>query len=241
MEMESQSRPAVLPAQAASPNPSRGSRLANNLVIGMARHWLLIFNVAWSVFLILPFLAPILMQLGFEGPARGIYMLYTIFCHQLPDHSYFLFGRTPVPQDAELIAGGMAATANLWAQRSFIGGPDIGWKVAICQRDIAIWGSVVMGGLVYGLLRGRGIRMPFKVYVFFLIPIAVDGLSQMVGLRESNWVLRTVTGALFGFATVFFAYPFVDEAMQEVLDSELGRQQAVEELEPAIGQSAPGS
>ena len=66
--------------------------------------------------------------------------------------------------------------------------------------------------------------MPFKVYVFFLIPIAVDGLTQMVGLRESNWVLRTVTGALFGFATVFFAYPFVDEAMQEVLDSELGRQ-----------------
>jgi uncharacterized membrane protein len=239
MELETQSRPATLPAQLATP-PTRGSRLANDLVIGLARHWLAVLNVAWAVYFLLPFLAPILMQLGLEGPAQAIYFVYSVFCHQLPDHSYFLFGPTPIPQDAELIAGGMAASTNLWVQRAYIGSPEMGWKVAICQRDVAIWGSVVVGGLVYALLRRRGVRLPFKVYVFFIIPIAVDGLSQMVGLRESNWLLRTVTGALFGFATVLFTYPFVDEAMQEVLDAELGCQESTEGWEPAPGQPTPG-
>ncbi len=44
-----------------------------------------------------------------------------------------------------------------------------------------------------------------------------DGLTQLVGLRESNWELRTLTGALFGAAAVWFASPYVDDARGEVL------------------------
>jgi uncharacterized membrane protein len=76
-------------------------------------------------------------------------------------------------------------------------------------------------GLLYGLVRYRLRPLPFKIYVLFLIPIAVDGLTQLVGWRESNWWLRTLTGALFGFASVWLAYPYVEEAMQDVLDQEL--------------------
>jgi uncharacterized membrane protein len=59
--------------------------------------------------------------------------------------------------------------------------------------------------------------LPLWLFLIFLIPIGVDGLTQLVGLRESNWELRTLTGALFGAAAVWFAYPYVDDAMQEVL------------------------
>jgi uncharacterized membrane protein len=162
------------------------------------------------------------MQAGFVTPARVIYGIYSFTCHQLPDHSYFLFGESPVPQAEALMAAGAPDEANLFLFRSFIGNPQIGYKVALCERDVAIYGSVALGGLAFALLRHRGkLRAPsLKVYALFLIPIAVDGLSQLVGLRESNWWLRTVTGAIFGLASVWLAYPYVEDAMQEVIETE---------------------
>jgi uncharacterized membrane protein len=37
-----------------------------------------------------------------------------------------------------------------------------------------------------------------------------------VGWRESTWLLRSITGALFGFASVWLLYPRLEQAMQEV-------------------------
>jgi uncharacterized membrane protein len=58
-----------------------------------------------------------------------------------------------------------------------------------------------------------------------IIPIGFDGLSQMPGLannlpewipiRESNPVLRTVTGSLFGFFTAWYLFPLIEESMVE--------------------------
>jgi uncharacterized membrane protein len=196
------------------------SRTANGIVIWIARHWLAIFNTAWALYVLLPFLAPMLMQAGMPAAAQVIYTIYSVLCHQIPTHSYFLFGPELAPQAPELIAGGMAASNDLLQVRTFIGSAEVGWKVALCQRDVAIYAAVFFTGLLYGLVRHRLRPLPFKIYVLFLIPIAVDGLSQLVGLRESNWWLRTLTGALFGFASVWLAYPYVEEAMQDVLDQE---------------------
>lgn len=195
---------------------------ANRLVLAIARHWLVLFNTAWGLYVILPFLAPILMQVGFVAPARLIYGVYSFTCHQLPDHSYFLFGESPVPQAQALLAAGAPSDDNLFLFRSFIGNPQVGYKVALCERDIAIYGAVFLAGLAFAILRRHGkLRAPsLKVYLLFLLPIAVDGLSQLVGLRESNWWLRTVTGAIFGLASVWLAYPYVDDAMQEVIETE---------------------
>ena len=59
--------------------------------------------------------------------------------------------------------------------------------------------------------------------MLFLIPIAIDGGTQLIGWRESNWFLRTVTGALFGFASVWLAYPYVEDAMADVMAEEQER------------------
>ncbi len=193
---------------------------ADALVNGIARHWLLLFNLAVSVYVGLPFLAPILMNAGFTGPASVIYGLYSFTCHQLPDHSYFLFASTPTPNLAVLETWGMAPGLSPLAQRGFIGAGDVGFKVALCQRDVAIYASVVVGGLLFGLFRRRIKAPSIKVYLILLIPIAVDGLSQMVGLHQSNWWLRSVTGAIFGLASIWLAYPYIQEAMQDVLDTQ---------------------
>ena len=196
---------------------------ANRLVLGIARHWLALFNIAWGTYVILPFLAPIFMQVGLELPARIIYGLYSFTCHQLPDHSFFLFGPNPVPLLPELESIGMTPGLDLLGQRQFIGGAEAGYKVALCQRDVAIYGSVFIAGILYALFRDRIKSPSLKVYVLFVIPMAVDGLSQLFGLRESNWLLRGITGAMFGAASVWLAYPYVDEAMQDVIDSEESR------------------
>lgn len=202
------------------------SRAANNLVIWVARHWLAVFNMAWAVYVFTPFLAPVLMDAGFPVAAQAIYTVYSFLCHQLPTHSYFLFGPQLAPHAHDLIPAGMAAGSNLFEVRSFVGSAEAGWKVALCQRDVAIYATVFVTGLFYSLLRYRLRPLPFKIFLLFLIPIGVDGLTQLFGLRESNWWLRTLTGALFGFAAVWFAYPYIEDAMQEVLEDELIRDAA---------------
>ncbi len=63
------------------------------------------------------------MRAGMPEAAQVIYTVYSVFCHQLPDHSYFLFGPALSPQDPALIAAGMSSSSNLFQVRSFIGSP----------------------------------------------------------------------------------------------------------------------
>jgi uncharacterized membrane protein len=194
--------------------------------LGIARHWLAIFNVAWATYVLLPFLAPVLMSIGLTAPARVIYAVYSIMCHQLPDHSYFLFGPELAPNELTLEAGGMAAGLGPLAQRQFIGNELLGFKVAICQRDVAIYGSVLAAGLLFALVRRRLPTLSLRWYLLLLIPMALDGGTQLFGWRESTWLLRTLTGALFGAASVWLAYPYIDEAMQDVVQTEEQRRSA---------------
>lgn len=209
-----------------TPATSPISDIANRIVLWIARHWLAIFNVGWGSYVLIPFLAPILMQMGYTGPARVIYGVYSFTCHQLPDHSYFLFGETAVPLAPTLEAAGAPPADDLLLFRRFEGNMAVGYKVALCERDVAIYGSVLLAGLVFGVLRNtqRVRPLSLKIYLLFLIPIAVDGLTQLFGLRTSNWWLRSVTGALFGFASVWLAYPYIEDAMQEVIEVETERQ-----------------
>lgn len=219
-----------LPTNPAPPpefdTPSRATELASGFVVWIARHWLALFNAAWGVYVLLPFAAAMLMAAGIETPAWVLYRVYSFLCHQLPSHSYFLFGPEHAPSLAVLEANGLPPGAGLLEQRQFIGNAQIGYKVAICERDVAIYGAVSLAGLAYALIRPRLRPLPFRWYLVALIPIAVDGLTQLFGLRESNWWLRTLTGAIFGVATVWLAYPHVDYAMRDVIDTEQARPRA---------------
>ncbi len=204
---------------------SKLARAANQLVLGIARHWLALFNLAWGTYVVLPVLAPVLMHFGLYEPANIIYTVYSFMCHQLPDHSYFLFGPGLTPLKPVLEAGGMPVSINLFQERQFIGNAVLGYKVAICERDIAIYGSVLLFGLLFGVARRWMKPLSIWLYILLLMPMAVDGTTQLIGLRQSDWLLRSVTGILFGAASVWLAYPYIEEAMQEVIESEQLREQ----------------
>jgi uncharacterized membrane protein len=112
--------------------------------------------------------------------------------------------------------------SDLWAAREYHGTDVLGYKIALCQRDVAIYGGILAFGLLFALA-GRKIRsIPWFIWIIFgIIPIGIDGLSQLLSqppinllpFRESTPTLRLITGFLFGFVTAWFGYPLVEQSM----------------------------
>lgn len=205
--------------------------VADRFIYWFARHWLAVFNVVAFAYVAVPFLPPLLMRAGLPGPAQIIYALYGPLCHQLPYRSWFLFGLQPTYTAGEL---GRLVGAEALVQHGYVGDAMLGYKVALCQRDTAIYGTIFLAGLVYGLLRRRGRVRPLPLWAYILfgvIPIAFDGGIQFVtailawyaptlgiGVVESTPLRRVITGALFGLATAWLAYPLIEQEVgSEVL------------------------
>lgn len=208
----------------------------------IARRYLLLLNLFMFFYVGLPFLAPTLMKLGAELPAKAIYRIYSPLCHQFGFRSFFLYGGQAFYPLAEAGIGGVktfeevTGIQNLddpysytrFDARGFIGDESIGYKVALCERDIAIYLAILSFGIVFGLT-GRRVK-PLHWLLWLLLglgPIGLDGFSQLLSqfnwewfaalipYRESTPLLRTLTGALFGFFTAWFAYPNIEESMNE--------------------------
>jgi uncharacterized membrane protein len=148
--------------------------------------------------------------------------------------SWFLFGeQAAYPRSAAGVDGYVPyeeATGmdeeDLRGARQFIGNEEVGYKVAFCQRDVAIYGGILLFGLVYAAT-GRRIRsLHWAVWILVgILPIALDGFSQLLSqfpmfsdlipYRESTPLLRTLTGAIFGVTTGWFGIPLLEETSTE--------------------------
>lgn len=189
----------------------------DRLIFQFARHWLLVFNLLLGLYVGLPVLAPALMASGVEGPARLIYTVYRPMCHQLPWRSFFLFGEQPYYSKDYLISQvGAEPLATLWTAGSFLGTLELGYKMALCERDVATYGAMLLAGVLFGLVKKRLKPLPWLVFVLFLLPMAIDGGLQFIGLRESTPLLRVITGGLFGLGAIWLAYPYFEMGMQDV-------------------------
>lgn len=184
------------------------------MIFRLAKHWLALANIFLGLYVGLPVVAPVMMDAGWTVPGRVIHAIYRPACHQRPERSYFIGGEKFVYSPEELLAGGV----NLDPFVRDIGNETVGWKMAMCQRDIAIYGSMFLTGVFYGLVRRRlkDWKMPFRYFLLFLIPMGIDGVLQLFAFHDSNWVLRTITGVVFGVGAVFFAYPYLEEGFADV-------------------------
>lgn len=109
------------------------------------------------------------------------------------------------------------------------------FQVAICQRDLALYGGACLAGIVYALVRDRVSPLPVRVWIILIAPLAVDGLTQVLGLRLSTWQLRTVTGLLASMGTVWLVYPHLEAAFKEIeasAGSQLRKAEGIEEGPP---------
>ncbi len=108
-----------------------------------------------------------------------------------------------------------------FGSKDFFGDPQMGYKLAICERDIAIYSALFIGGLIYSIpiVRKRLRPVPLWLYIILgVMPIAIDGFSQLFGYppfnfwapRETLPVFRVVTGALFGLMNAWLAFPYLE-------------------------------
>ena len=174
------------------------------------RHWLWLANLTVGVFVALPLLAPFLMATGRDDLAVPIYAAYHYVCHQWAFRSYFLFG--PAATYGPAVLGDLVGSHEMYG---LIGSPVLGYKVAFCERDLAIYATVLLSGLTYARLRGRVGGLSLAAYALLILQMALDGFSQLFGWRESTPELRVLTGALFGLASVWLIYPRVDDVVGE--------------------------
>lgn len=94
-----------------------------------------------------------------------------------------------------------------------------GYQLGLCQRCLAIYTAMLLGGLYYAWLRRTGIAirpLPLMWFILLTLPLVLDGFTQLFGWRHSGIPLRTVTGALFGFASVATIYPWFDGVKQRL-------------------------
>ena len=208
----------------------------------IAKRYLIVLNLFMLFYVGLPFLAPTLMKAGADLPARVLYRMYSPLCHQFGFRSFFLFGEQAYYPLAEAGLTGVktfeeaTGIKNLdnptsytrFDARAFIGNESVGYKVALCERDVAIYGAMLFFGILFALTGRRIKALHWLLWILIgIAPIGLDGFSQLFsqfnwawlasGLpyRESTPFLRILTGALFGLATAWFAYPSIEESMKE--------------------------
>lgn len=211
----------TLDNQASSPQVTGWKReiilFLDRQIYRLTKHWLATFNTLAGAYVLLSFMAPILMVIAAPRAGRLIYLLYKPACHQLPERSIFLFGPRAAYSLEELWALGQVSEADdVFARPNFLGSPEVGFKVAICQRDIALYGGLFVGGLLFGLVRRRLRPLPLIVYALCLLPMLIDGGTQLLTIRESTPFLRLVTGGVAGLASIWLIYPHLETAFAEV-------------------------
>jgi uncharacterized membrane protein len=197
-------------------------------------HYLQLILGILLIFTCLPIIAPVLMKFGIVFPASVIYWIYGFFCHQLPFRSWFLFGEQPyypLARAGLISVRSFESSFPLESQgfgiiNSIVGNQNIGYKIAICQRDIAIYIFLLAFGFIFTIQKRRIKRIPLWIWLLIgVIPLGLDGLSQYIGnfslpilgivSRESTPLLRTITGSLFGFLTGWYIFPSLESIIKK--------------------------
>jgi len=109
------------------------------------------------------------------------------------------------------------ATCHQLPERSLF---IFGYKMGVCSRCFAIYGSMLAAGIAYPLFRRLGDEsFPNKWWLILaILPILIDGGTQLLtdfGIapgflaRHSTNELRVATGAIFGFTVSFYIIPIL--------------------------------
>ena len=179
---------------------------------------------------ITPFISPLLFSLNPDSAiAKNIQNIYTLFCHQRPQSSLFLFGGENsqyfytldelkelgvVPENSLVSTG-----AGYW------GNEEIGYKVAFCIRDVGIYSALALMGLllvIFMNVKKKIVRVHWSIILLLMLPMAFDGIFQFAVMSfDIAWVPETyllsmhkklITGILFGIGAALFVFPNLKDA-----------------------------
>ena len=188
-------------------------------------HWIL--TIFLVVYITIPFLSPVFFAMGRSRPAWWIQTGYSLMCHQRPERSLFLFGEKLTYTPEELEGYGYEGGVRGYP---FAGDEEIGYKVAVCVRDVFIYAPMALAGIWIGLSKKR-ISIPWWILILGTVPIALDGgiqfLSEFFYLTQERWGfhlanpwylsnngMRAVTGMIFGASVGLFLFSELKKALE---------------------------
>jgi len=149
------------------------------------------------------FATPLLARSG-SGYNTLLYSAFSSICHQSTVRSLCLYADgigECMPQ-----TGGFSGSKEITVER-----PDgsVGYKFPVCARDMAIYATMFVGGLILPFLTDKKRKQIPTLLILMLAaaPTGIDGITQMLGWRESTNPVRIITGAVLGLAIPFFLIP----------------------------------
>jgi uncharacterized membrane protein len=166
----------------------------------ISRHGFETFLIVYGLWVFTPFLAPVFIHVGWAGAGKAVYFIYSFFCHQLPERSFFLFGEKSMYSLAE-IQTAWQNTSNPMILRQFTGNDAMGWKIAWSDRMISFYTSIWFFGVFWLPFRRRIKPLSWQSLALMLLPLLIDGGTHAVsdfagigaGFRDTNMWLVTLT------------------------------------------------
>lgn len=168
------------------------------------------FLIVYGIWVFLPYFAPVFMQIGWTGAGKAIYFIYSFFCHQLPERSFFIFGEKTMYSLHE-IQSVWQNTINPMILRQFVGDESMGWKIAWSDRMISFYTSVWFFVVLWYPIRRKIKTLTWWGFILLLLPIAIDGGTHMIsdfagigqGFRDTNqWLIALTNNS---YPTGFYA------------------------------------
>lgn len=180
----------------ANTTPHRKSTILQKI----GKHWFETFLIVYGLWIFVPFLAPLFMHIGWTGAGKAIYFMYSFFCHQLPERSYFLFGQKTMYSLSE-IQSAWKNTDDFMILRQFTGNATLGWKIAWSDRMISFYTSIWFFAVLWRGFFRRIKPISWLALALLLLPMALDGSTHFIsdfagmgqGFRDTNTWLALLT------------------------------------------------
>lgn len=145
------------------------------------------FMFLWNLII---FLTPILSVNNLEI-SKSLFTFFSFFCHQLFERSICMNNNMEI--------------GNCSVSNGFI------YQFPVCARDIGFYFGMLIGGIVMLIARRGEEKMPNLLFLLiFILPMAIDGITQLLYLRESTNELRLITGFLAGMIIPFYLMPVLN-------------------------------
>lgn len=173
-----------------------------------------LYMLVMLFFNLLIWIGPVLLAANLPV-AAPYYAAFGFTCHQLDSRSLCVF-----PNKGPLAIGDCTPQYDVLVQgRNDIvyGSSGEGLKLPVCARDIGIYGGMLLGGALWALKKRKdpGAWPSILWLILAMLPTAIDGTTQLFGMRESTNSLRLWTGLALGIAIAYYLLPLCFQLFDE--------------------------
>lgn len=167
--------------------------------------------IIWNLSFILP---PILALSGNQGASNAFYQFHSYFCHQRLDRSFCFFSDNTLGDcvGPDTINGPVYAVTGKSHSVIVSGGDIVGYELAACARDNAIYLAMLLGALAlpfFSRIENKDVP-PVLYFILAIVPLGIDGTGQLIGLWTSTNFMRVVTGTITGLAVPIYLLPMLN-------------------------------